>query len=57
MGMGNRENLNDGCQFAVNDQKGETTKHEFVRAVRVAWPALWRLSDQLDGVGDLLSET
>jgi len=57
MGVGNGENLNDGRQFAVNHQKRETTKHEFARAVRVAWPALRRLSDHLDGVGDLLSET
>ena len=54
--MGNGENLYDGCQFAVDHQKRETTKHEFARAVRVARPALRSLGDQLDGVGNLLGE-
>lgn len=57
MGMGHGENLDDGCHFAVNRQKGEAAKHELARVMRVARPRMRGLSDHLDCVGDLLGET
>jgi len=56
VGMGYSEDLDSALQFAINEQKRKTTKHELARAVRVAWPALRRLSNELNCVGDLLNE-
>jgi len=54
--MGDRQYLDEGFCFSIDDREGKAAQHKFASLVFSRRPHLWRLGDEIHRPVDLRSE-